>query len=132
MENTNNIIKIEKREKVVKTSTEKYYITEDYFYDKLREADICSIVNWDSSYAFKYSRYPQVIATSVDGKELYGDSKEVEPWEVQRIICDAIGVRGRLVIDTFVKLEDDCYCQYVSAIYILKENIEVLQNSEVE
>ena len=110
-----NVLKIEKEEITVKTKTEKYYISEDFFYEELRKAGIGFSVNWESDHAFKYYRI--------------GESKNVHLYEVERLICNIIGIIGKLIISTYVKEDNEgISTQYVSKIYILKETKDVLDH----
>ena len=102
-----NILRIEEKEQTVSIKTTKYYISEKFFDKVLRDNDIHITANWKEGYDFKFSHSAPIIGKDYEGYNIWGTAKEVSRYMVEKLVGDAIGHHGNLIINVTIDRDDD-------------------------
>ena len=123
----NKILKVVKQNTLVRTTREEYYIDKQNLYDILKKHDIFYSVDWNSSNIYSYNTYEKNEETN----ELdFNRSITISQEKVSKTICDEIGIRGHLIIDSSIEKDrDGDNFKEIRNIYILVEKREVLENT---
>lgn len=126
----NKVLKVIKQNTLVRTTREEHYIDKKVLYDVLRKNNIFYRVDWNTSHHYKYNTYPR---DEENGTLDFNRSITISQEKVNKLVCDEVGIRGYLIIDSIIETDDDgAKSKEIRSVYILVEKREVLENEKVE
>ena len=126
----NKILKVIKQNTLIRTTREEYYIDKQVFYDILDKNDIFYLIDWNTSHHYKYNTYRR---DEESGELDFNRSMTISQEKVSKTVCDEIGIRGYLIIDSIIETTNDGdKCKEIKNVYILVEKREVLENERIQ